>query len=190
MKQKIKNIFVFILVLYAIFIIDWIIPFIHLNQWGITPRTLKGLIGVFFAPFLHGSFTHILSNTIPLAALLFLLFSFYQSKSIPVLFLIVVLGGLGVWIFGRSATHIGASGVIYGLVSFLVIHGFMTRNVRNILVSILVAFLYGGIIWGIFPNRYWVSWEGHLFGAIAGIFAAYFFRKQTKNIDSDSEQGV
>lgn len=190
MNQSIKNILRLVVLIYVIHIINWILPY-DLSQWGILPRTLWGLPGIAFAPLLHGSWVHLLSNTVPLVFLLFLLGTFYTKKTSEVIATIVLLGGLLVWIFGRSSIHIGASGLIYGLASFLIVHGVLQRNFKSLLLSILVVGLYGGLIWGVFPTHPWISWEGHLFGALAGGFSAYKLRnKQDKQDTVDVEQGV
>ena len=93
----------------------------------------------------------------------------------------VVIGGALVWIFGRTASHVGISGLIYSLASFLIVAGIYKRDLKSILVSVAVVIAYGGLIWGIFPGRFWISWEGHLFGAIAGCLVAYFQFKNSKN---------
>jgi len=106
-----------------------------------------------------------------------LLNHFYPKKTIYVVSITVLVGGLLVWIFARKATHIGASGLVYGLVAFLIANGFLERKLIPILISIAVAFVYGGLIWGIFPSmRSYISWEGHLFGAIAGVLSAFLLR--------------
>lgn len=109
----------------------------------------------------------------------------------PALSIILILGGLMVWIFGRSASHVGASGMIYGMASFLIIHGFLSKDFKNIILSVIVIIAYGGLVWGLVPSatRWWVSFEGHLFGALAGAVAAYVLR--TKKIENETpEQGV
>jgi len=88
-----------------------------------------------------------------------------------------------VWLMGRSASHIGASGLIYSLAAFNITFGFLQKKILNIIVSLVVVFLYGGLIWGVFPTRFYISWEGHLFGAIAGIFLAYMFNKKKGSSD-------
>ena len=170
-----KYIILFIVLLYAIYVIDFIIP---ITQFGIVPRTIDGLIGVFTAPFLHHGIWHLISNTIPLIVLLFVLNHFYPKKTISVVLFTVIAGGMLVWIFARKGNHIGASGLIYGLVAFLITNGVLEKKFIPILVSIAVALIYGGLIWGIFPSlRSHISWEGHLFGAISGVFIAFLLKK-------------
>ena len=137
-------------------------------------------IGVITAPFLHGGIWHLVSNTIPLLVLLFVLNYFYPKKTISVIVFTIIVGGVLVWIFARKANHIGASGLIYGLAVFLITFGFLEKKFVSIVVSIVVAIVYGGLIWGIFPSsiRRHISWEGYLFGAIAGIIKAFILKKK------------
>ena len=170
-----KYIIQFIVLIYAIYVIDIFIP---ITKFGIVPRTIDGLIGVFTAPFLHHGIWHLVSNTIPLIVLLTVLNHFYPKKTISVVLFTVLSGGILVWIFARKANHIGASGLIYGLVAFLITNGFLERKSVPILVSIAVALVYGGLIWGIFPSlRSHISWEGHLFGAVSGVLIAFLLKK-------------
>jgi membrane associated rhomboid family serine protease len=172
-----KHIIQLVVFLYAIYIIDLFIP---ISKFGIVPRSVEGLIGVFTAPFLHHGIWHLVSNTIPLIVLLTVLNHFYPKKTIPVAVFTILVGGMLVWIFARKANHIGASGLIYGIAAFVVINGFLERKLLPILVSIAVAFVYGGLIWGIFPSlRSHISWESHLFGAISGILIAFLLKKSS-----------
>ena len=166
----------FVVFIYAVFFISFLIP---IAQFGIVPRNAYGLIGLVTAPFLHGGIWHIISNTIPLIVLLTLLNYFYPKKTISVVVFVVLVGGLFVWVFARRANHIGASGLIYGLVGFLIVNGFLEKKFKPILVSLAVGFLYGGLIWGILPSvASHISWEGHLFGAISGILVAFLLNKK------------
>ena len=143
-----------------------------LNHFGNIPRYIPGLIGVLTGPFLHGSLSHYLSNIIPLCVLSFLMLQFFG-----VTFFCIILTGLLVWLFGRSASHIGASSVIYSYFGFLLLAGFLSRKFKLIIISLLVAFFYGGLIFGVLPARTFVSWEGHLFGFISGLIAARLWAK-------------
>jgi len=108
-----------------------------------------------------------------------MLFTFYEKHALEVIIESVLLGGILVWIFGRSASHIGISGLIYSLAAFLIMAGLLKKDIKSLLVSVLILFLYGGLIWGVFPGRFWISWEGHLFGAAAGVLIAFaLFKKQ------------
>jgi membrane associated rhomboid family serine protease len=169
-----KYILQFAALLYVVYFIGLFIP---ITKFGIVPRTTSGLIGIFTAPFLHGGLRHLLSNTIPLITLLIVLNTIYPSKTLAVFLFVTLAGGLLVWIFGRDANHIGASGLIYGLVAFLIVYGILEKKYIPIAISIGVALVYGGLIWGIFPSvKSYISWEGHLFGAIAGVLIAFLLK--------------
>ena len=142
---------------------------------ALTPRRIDGLAGVIGMPFVHGSLWHLVANTlslVPLAAIV--LFRGVRYYLVTVAW-IVVVGGFAVWLFGREAVHVGASGLIFGLVGFLVVRGLYERAVTSLLVSIAVVLLYGGTIWGVLPQDDGVSWEAHLFGLIAGAATARVF---------------
>jgi len=173
----------FIASLWMVYLVDLILP-IDFNSFGLVPRTLYGLIGIPLMPFLHGSWGHLLGNTIPLCILLFILLS-SRRDYLEVIVSIVILGGLLLWCFGRSAEHVGASGLVYGLVGFLIASGFAERKPVSILVALLVGFLYGTtLLWGVLPTAgKYVSWDGHLFGAIAGAGTAFVMGKK-----SDTEE--
>ncbi len=177
-SEKIKIVFALIVIIWVIYFIDQILPF-HLNSHGILPRTTRGLIGIIASPFLHASLFHLIGNTLPLLVLGILLVSFYDKIAFKVIAVIVLVGGSMVWVLGRSANHIGASGLIYGIAAFLIAFGIMTKKILPILLAVGVVFLYGGsMITGILPFNSVISWEGHLFSAIAGVLAAYLFSKQ------------
>ena len=169
-----KYILQFAALLYVVYFIGLFIP---LTKFGIVPRTASGLIGIFTAPFLHGGIRHLLSNTIPLITLLIVLNTVYPTKTLVVFLFVTLAGGLLVWIFGRDANHIGASGLIYGLVAFLIVNGILEKKYIPIAISVGVAVVYGGLIWGIFPSvKSHISWEGHLFGAISGVLIAFLLK--------------
>lgn len=145
---------------------------------GIYPRQLDGLFpGIFTAPFLHGDIYHLASNTLPIIVLGFLLLHSFKDISTKVILLIYVLSGLGTWLIGRPSYHIGASAVIYGLAFFIFFSGIFRKNFKSIALALLVVFLYGGIIWGLLPLQQGVSFEGHISGALSGIYCAYLYRK-------------
>jgi membrane associated rhomboid family serine protease len=175
-KKKLKFVLIALGILYATFFLDFILPF-DLNSLGIKPRTVSGLLGIIFAPVLHANLFHLISNTFPFVLLLMTIIVFYEKKWLQVVLFVIVVGGLLVWLFGRSANHVGASGLIYGLVGFLVTHGFLEKKFKSLLISLVIAFLYGGLIFGVFPTRIWISWESHLFGAIAGILISFLMNK-------------
>ena len=151
---------------------------INLGGFGIHPRTKIGLIGIAFAPLLHGSVQHLLANALPLFVLLILLLSNSLYRPYSTLTWIWVASGLGTWLIGRGdAVHIGASSVIFGLAAFLIAAGFFLKSWRSAFVAILVFLFYGGIFYGVLPQNGPISWEGHLSGAVAGFWAAFAQRK-------------
>jgi len=162
----------------------WLVRFFEIefhfdfSPWGIFPLTLKGLRGILFSPLIHANFEHLVANTFPLFILTFSLFFFYRKSAYSILILIYLLSGLFVWIAGREALHIGASGIIYGLAAFLFMSGILSYNVRLLTISMIVALLYGGLLWGIFPIKPEISWESHLWGGVSGLGLALLYRKQ------------
>lgn len=155
---------------------------INLNQYGIYPRSLKGLRGVLFSPFLHGSIEHLYNNTIPIAILTASLVYFYRSISFKVLLWGVLFSGLITWIIGRPSYHIGASGLIYVLASFIFFKGIFTKYYRLVALSLMVVFIYGGLLWFIFPLKEDISWEGHLAGFITGLLLAVFVKAKIPSV--------
>ena len=177
----------------------WTVKFVELALdsdfvgYGILPRNLVGSLGIFTSPFIHSDFTHLFANTFPLLFLGITIFYFYHRIALQVLLSIYFMTGFWVWIAGRDAYHIGASGVIYGLLSFLLVGGLVSRNRNLMAISLSILFLYGGSFFsGLFPQQHGVSWESHLLGAFAGIFCAIFFRqsKTTGAIDAASEEAL
>jgi len=151
---------------------------LNLYEFGVLPRHLSGLLGVLTSPFIHNTdnYSHILNNSIPMFVLTWLLFYSYRTVASKVFIFIYVFTGLLVWLLGRETYHIGMSGVIYGLTSFLIISGFYRKNMRVAGISLLVIFLYGSIIWGIIPLDPSISWEGHFFGFFSGMIMAGVYR--------------
>ena len=147
------------------------------NELGVYPRTLSGLKGIIFSPFIHGSIEHLYHNSIPLFVLSMALFYFYRSISWKIIGFGILFSGLLTWFIARPAFHIGASGLIYVLMSFILFKGIFAKHFRLIALSLLVVFLYGSMIWYVFPIKEKVSWEGHLSGLIIGFVFALFFRK-------------
>jgi membrane associated rhomboid family serine protease len=150
------------------------------HRWGIYPRTVVGLRGVLTEPLLHSGASHLFSNTIPLIVLGWCLFYFYGGVGFALLPLVWILSGLLTWCVGRESWHIGASGLVYGLSFFLLFSGIFRRYIPLMAVSMLVVFLYGSGTWSMFPIAEEVdpsiSWEGHLAGAVSGLFGAVIFR--------------
>lgn len=146
-------------------------------SYGIYPLATNGLRGIIFSPFIHADFKHLLNNSLPLFFLSVALFYFYSAVSVRVFILNYLLTGFLVWLAGREAWHIGASGLIYGLASFLFFSGILRKYFRLIALSLLIVFLYGSMVWGIFPGvNEGVSWESHMLGFISGVLLAIWFR--------------
>lgn len=161
-------------VMWGVELLDWIGGrWLELDQFGIVPRRLSGLLGIPLAPFLHCGWSHLAANSLPFAILGLFVIGGGQRTFWVVSAGIVVLGGFAVWLLGRGHTvHVGASGVIFGYFGYLVALGAIERSVVSILRALVVGFFYGSIIWGVLPNQRGVSWEGHLFGLLAGITMA------------------
>lgn len=159
-------------------------------QFGILPRTLWGTIGIFTAPLIHGDFAHLLSNSLPLIVLGILLFYFYHKIAIEIFLWIYLATGFWIWLLARNAYHIGASGVVYGLAAFLFFSGIFRRNNQLMAISGVIIILYGGMLYGIFPDLVErnVSWEAHLMGGIVGTILAFWFRKTKIDIDEKVNQ--
>ena len=170
---------------FAFVIVMWLVKLaeytsgIGFFEWGVFPRTLSGAKGILTSPFIHGGLKHLYSNTIPVMVLGSALIYFYKSIALRVFIVLYLLSGLGLWLGGRPVYHIGASGVIYALTSFIFLSGILRKDTRLIALSLVVVFLYGGMAWGIFPilrAELNISWEAHLFGALAGFYTAYIFK--------------
>ena len=151
---------------------------VDLVEYGIFPRDIDSLKGIITMPFIHADLTHIFSNSIPLIILGACMIFFYRDMYKKVFALIWLLSGTWLWLGGREAWHIGASGVVYGMASFLLMSGILRKERRLMALSLLVIFLYGGMVWGFFPLLKGISWEAHLFGAIAGCLLAWVYRKE------------
>jgi len=151
---------------------------LHFNIYGVAPREISGLWGIVFAPMIHGSFEHLLSNTLALFILSTALFYEYP-KSAKATFLIIYLGsGIGVWLFAREAYHFGASGLTHGLMFFLFLIGVIRRDKPAMALAMIVFFLYGSMVWGVLPTKEEISFETHLFGALMGVVCAVVFRNR------------
>lgn len=159
----------------------WVILLINaamgyrLNALGIFPRRLWSLPGIFFSPFLHGSGTHLFFNSIPLFVLSALILVGGKLFFYKVTFLIVLISGLLVWLFGRKAFHVGASSLIMGYWSFLLYNAYQQRSASAFILAAICVYYFGGLVFSLFPREERVSWEGHLFGFAAGLFVSYGF---------------
>ena len=165
-------------------ILMWVIHLISfvggydLFYLGVLPKNFSGLIGVITAPFIHGDFQHLTSNTLPFIFLSWMITYFYKDIAIKSILMIYILTGLAVWGFAREVYHIGASGVVYGLVAFVFWSGVFVKDIRSIVLSMIVTVLYSGMFFGIVPNQEGISWESHLYGALVGIFVAFVMKLQ------------
>jgi len=152
---------------------------INFSGGGIYPLTARGLPGIILSPFIHSDFDHLFNNSVPLFFLATALFYFYSEVALKVFSWTYLITGLLVWLAGRDAWHIGASGLVYGLASFLFFSGIIRRYFRLIALSLLIVFLYGSMVWGIFPGIYKnVSWESHMLGFFSGVILSIWFRKE------------
>lgn len=167
----------FVLIMWGVKLFE-VVENVNLSWYGLFPRTLHGLVGIIFSPVLHADFSHLMANSIPLLILGTIILYFYRSIAFQIFFWVYVMTGIWVWAIGRDAYHIGASGIIYGFVTFLFFSGMFRKDTRFMALSLFVVFLYGGTIWGIFPLRNGMSWESHLLGALAGLITAYHFRAE------------
>lgn len=159
--------------MWAIEIVDAVVFHGGLDRFGIHPRTLFGLLGIFFAPFLHGGFGHLIANTVPLIVLGLIIMQRRKRDLVYVSAASALVGGLGVWLIGSaSSVHIGASILVFGYLGYLLSRGYFERRFWPIVGSIAVFLLYGGALFGVLPGQAGISWEGHLFGLLGGVLAA------------------
>ncbi len=173
---------VFIAVLWSVFILNIFLPIIvayaDLTRFGIYPRNTDHLFGIVSTVFLHGSLSHIISNTLPLLLAITALFGNYPKTAKKVFVFSILLTGILVWLFARAANHIGASGLLYSLLTYIFVSGFIKKDIQSIGISLVIAFLYGSLIFGIIPDEVYISWESHLFGLFSGVFLAWLYRKK------------
>lgn len=174
--HKILYPLIFTAVLWLIEALDFFLN-LGLSVYGIFPRTLKGLLGIVTGPFIHSDWGHLASNTLPILTLTTILVLFYKRVALEVIISIGLLTGLLVWLFARPAYHIGASGLVYGLISYIFWTGIFKKNPKSIVLSLIVLTLYSGSVTTMFPDtERHISWESHLFGAIVGLITAFFFK--------------
>jgi membrane associated rhomboid family serine protease len=159
-----------------------------LGMLGIHPRSLAGTVGIVTGPLVHGDFHHLMSNSLPLIFLGIGVCYFYNKIAVEVFLGIYFFTSFWVWILARDAYHIGASGIVYGLASFLLFSGFFRKDSRSIAISLVVIFLYGGMAYGLFPVNDEISWESHLLGSVAGFIAAFFYRGHGLSTEVPEEQ--
>lgn len=168
-----------LMLLWLIFTVDQVFD-LHLVRFGLRPGNVPGLIGILTAPLLHGNLQHILSNSLPFFIALLAMLFLYPRASLVTLPGIWLGSGALAWFIGRPSLHFGASGLVYGMLAYVFLAGVIRRDVRSVSVSMMVAFLYGTMIWGVLPIRQGMSWEMHLSGAIMGVLFAFIFRHQDR----------
>ena len=147
-----------------------------LTQYGVLPRNFNGLVGILFSPLIHSDVNHLLSNSLPIIILCLLIFDFYSQIAKKTFIYLYFISGLWLWCIGRESFHIGASGLIYAMASFLFFSGILRKNTQLSAVALLVIFIYGGLFWGLFPIYQNVSWEGHLTGFVSGVLVSFILR--------------
>jgi membrane associated rhomboid family serine protease len=169
---------------------------LHWNDFGLLPRNIDGLLGIITMPFLHGGYSHLSSNSVPLLVLLFSVFYFFHRKATLILVMTWFMAGILTWIIGTEGVHVGASGVVYALAFFLITISVLKQETRLMAYSLVIIFLYGSIVWGFFPQLFpdkHISWEGHLAGAITGVILAFFYKNEgpVKKVyfEEESEEG-
>lgn len=167
---------VFVLLMWCVKLFE-VTTGIELAKFGIYPRTISGLRGVLFSPLLHGSWEHLISNTIPFLILGFLLIYTYRKVAFKAFVFIWLASGVMVWLTGRDSYHIGASNIVYGFAFFIFFSGIFRKDIQSVVLSLFVVFVYGSIVWGILPVRPEISWEGHLMGGMSGAFIAFIYRR-------------
>ena len=168
----------FVIIIWCVKIIEYVFNF-SLIHFGVLAKELSGIKGIIFYPFIHNDWNHLLNNTFPVFILLIMLFVFYRKIAIQIFSYLFLISGFLLWLIGRpDSYHIGASGIIFGLASFLITSGIVRKNPKLSSISLLVIFLYGSLIWGVFPFKINMSWEGHLSGFLTGILLAVFYRKK------------
>lgn len=172
---------VFVLLLWLIKAFE-LVSGISLSEYGMSPRSFKGLYGIFTYPLLHKDFSHLISNSVPLLFLGTALYYYYRQASHIIFLQLLVISGFWLWVIGEPGSiHIGASGLVYGLAAFHITAGLIKRNKKLLAFALLVMFLYGSMVWGVFPDFFPhrnISWEGHLMGMIAGIILAWYHRSK------------
>jgi membrane associated rhomboid family serine protease len=164
----------------------------HWGRFGIYPREIDGIAGIFLAPLIHGDWQHLLSNSVPLFFMTVLILFFYPRVANITLILLYLITGLLVWLFARQVYHIGASGVVFAMISFVFWNGVFRKNLKSIVLSLVIIVMYGGSYFtSLVPGEQGISWESHLFGAITGAFVAFLFRKQIEpdEVEHDPWEG-
>jgi membrane associated rhomboid family serine protease len=165
----------FVALIWFVQLLNWGLD-LGLERFGVRPRQFAGLPGILFAPLLHGGFSHLFSNTLPLLVLVTVMLHLYPNSALKLIPAVYLGSGIAVWLFARPSDHIGASGLVYGLVSYIFAAGLIRRDARAIAASLLVSFMYGALVWGVLPIQPGVSWETHLAAALIGLGSAIALR--------------
>ena len=173
LEQAVRIVIAVVAIMWLGELVDAIILDDTLERQGIQPRSLRGLDGILIAPFLHDGLGHLIANTIPLAVLTGLVLIGGTRRWIQVSVVVILVGGFATWLLARSANHIGASGLVFGYLGFMLAAGFFERSLRDIALGVVTGLAYGGLLFGVLPTRPGISWEGHLFGLAAGVLAAW-----------------
>lgn len=169
----------FVALLYVIEVVDTLASG-RLDSHGVRPRSDEGLAGILFAPLLHGGWAHLVANTLPLQVLGFLLALSGVRTWVAVTVIVWVIGGAGVWLVGGAeSVHIGASGLVFGWLVYLMVRGIFARHVGQIALGVVIFIVYGSVLWGVLPGRPGISWEGHLSGALGGALAAWLLAQRS-----------
>lgn len=174
LKENASLLFGLLAVMWVVEIVDFLLPMVNLDVFGIQPRTRSGLLGVLLCPFLHIGFGHLVSNSIPFLLLGALVMTGGRRLFLPLSLWVTVIGGSGVWVLGVGGTvHLGASLLIFGYLGYLMSRGFIERSVGGVIFSVAILLVYGGMLYGVFPGQPGISWLGHLCGFLAGIAGAW-----------------
>ena len=184
----------FVITIWCVKIIEYVFNFSFIH-FGVLAKEFSGIKGIIFYPFIHSDWNHLLNNTFPVFILLIMLFAFYRKIAIQIFSYLFLISGALLWLIGRPESyHIGASGIVYGLASFMFFSGVFRKNTQLLAFSLLITFLYGSMVWGIFPEtvKKGVSWEAHLSGALVGFIVSIIFirkgpQKKKYNWEEDQE---
>ena len=187
LKVTIASVALLVALMWAVGMVNALLDY-RLSEYGVVPRTVDGLIGIPLMPFLHGSFDHLVVNTLPIVVLGGLVAFQGSKKFLTASVFITLVGGSALWVVGRTAVHVGASGLVFGYFGYLIARAWYTRSLVAVLIAVVVAVVYGGILLGVLPFfQEGVSWEGHLTGLIAGALAARLMWKENQPEESEQE---
>jgi membrane associated rhomboid family serine protease len=178
-------VFAMVAVMWVVEIVD-LLPHTPFDEWGIRPRSVRGLTGIVASPFLHDGFGHLIGNTIPFLVLGCVIAASGVRRFVQVTVIVAAIAGVGTWLVGPTHTvHIGASGLVFGYLTYLVTRGFFERHIGQIVVGLIVLVFYGSLLWGLLP-RPGISWQGHAFGAIGGVVAAWVIHRRPAQVQEST----